>query len=239
MAVLLLVMLMWRGAEVVRTSSAVPYMEATACGPCLCSDSGLEVDCSSRSLTAVPNIRLLPSMATTLLLYNNSISLLHPSAFKNLPSLQNLDISHNLLINITVGVFEGLGQLVNLNLSHNQLMFDSLSPSEMPFRFLTSLKRLNLRRNCLSDVSKRRGLSAHTLQWLDLSYNRIMSSGESFMLNDLVNLTYLDLSHNHLHSLTGLFHGMNSLQELNLRGNQIPLNDSAYPLHVFEPLQYT
>ncbi|KAL8601476.1 hypothetical protein ACOMHN_000418 [Nucella lapillus] len=222
-----------------RPSSLLDWEEAAACGPCAYSDHALTINCSSRSLTTVPNTTLFPAAATTLLLYNNSISLLQPSAFKDLPSLQTLDLSHNLLANITAGVFEGLGQLGNLNLSHNQLTFDSLSPSEMPFRFLTSLERLNLRNNCLSDVSKRRGLSAHTLQWLDLSYNRIMSSSESFMLNDLVNLTYLDLSHNHLHNLTGLFHGMNSLQELDLRGNQIPLNDSAYPLHVFEPLQST
>ncbi|XP_076459353.1 toll-like receptor 4 [Babylonia areolata] len=242
MALLLLWMTLltrWGWTEGVPTSESPAPCVATPCGPCLCSDAGLTVNCSGRSLTAVPDSSLLPPNATNLILHNNRISLLPPSAFEAFPHLRNLDVSNNDLTVITDGVFKGLGELLSLNLSHNQLTVDSLSPEDTPFMCLVSLRLLDLSHNSLGNVSTGRGLSSHSLQWLDLSYNNISSTTESYMINNLFNLTFLDLSHNHLQSLKGLFLGMDNLQKLDLRRNQIPLNDMTYPAEVFDSCQST
>ncbi|XP_076458150.1 toll-like receptor 4 [Babylonia areolata] len=236
---LMILVMTLRKADCELKSSLHLPSEASPCGPCMCSDSGLTIDCSSRSLTKVPDTSLLPATATTLLLFNNSILSLQPSAFKAFSSLQNLDLSQNLLVVIMANMFEGLSKLLSLNLSHNRLTFEFSSTSEKPFTSLTSLRCLFLSHNELKDVSKDRGLPAHSLEWLDLSHNLVQSTSESYMINNLHNLSFLDLSHNHLHSLKGLFLGMSSLQKLDLRRNQIPLNDVAYPVDVFEPFQST
>ncbi|KAK7112988.1 toll-like receptor 4 [Littorina saxatilis] len=217
-----------------------PSMPSTfiPCGPCMC--NGSVVDCSSRGLTSVPSCGL-PATATSLSLRNNSISYLGHGIFTRFLSLRWLDLSFNLLRNISVDLFQSL-PLTTLNLAHNHLVFgNGTNCIETPFANLVSLTHLDLSYNNLHNVSCAVVESnVSNLHWLDLSHNLYSLSTEPRLLKYLGKLAILDLSHNYLNSLSEhLFQDVRALQSLNLSQNQIPLNNNAYPLGVFAMLSNT
>ena len=56
--------------------------------------------------------------ATSLDLYSIDIESIQPGAFKGLKTLQRLDLSHNILIELHSDTFKGLSNLTNLNIGN-------------------------------------------------------------------------------------------------------------------------
>lgn len=118
-----------------------------------------------------------------------------------------------------------LSQLLNLDLSYNEI---DLVPASFLER-LTSLRFLNLSRNCLRSFEARRVGSLPCLVLLDLSYNVL----EALELGTKVlgSLKTLLLQDNVLRELPPYtFASLASLQRLNLQGNQVsPCGGRAEP----------
>ena len=217
------------------TSSLYRIPPTRPCRPCLCSER--EVDCSGLALTSVPSSGLPRLNATTLTLRNNSISFLPSRVFSAWPALQELDLSDNVILNISSGAFEGLSSLKRLNLCCNQLALDDVGDvSEGPFHGLRSLRHLDLSGNHLANVNPAvfRNLN---LSWLHLGRNNLTYKNETtWPTKFLFNLKHLDLSHNLVKKVSrGMFHA--GLRSLNLNYNQIPLNDEGYPPDAFDALK--
>lgn len=118
-----------------------------------------------------------------------------------------------------------LSQLLNLDLSYNEI---ELVPAGF-LEHLTSLRFLNLSRNCLRSFEARRAGSLPCLVLLDLSHNVL----EALELGTKVlgSLKTLLLQDNTLRELPPYtFAGLASLQRLNLQGNQVsPCGGQAEP----------
>jgi Leucine-rich repeat (LRR) protein len=143
-------------------------------------------------------------------LSSNNLKLIEPEAFLNLPSLYELNLSHNAINNNTfnrngadwVDLIESLRVL---DLSYNELTFSDALPYQT-FSGLVNIESLNLRSN---EITVDYGIFAsnHHLKTLDFSYNK---------------MTYFDI--NFLMSIE-------SLENLFLHGNgiayasQVDLND--------------
>ncbi|XP_066497424.1 leucine-rich repeat-containing protein 3 [Hoplias malabaricus] len=99
--------------------SAVTY----ACPKsCLCTErNGLVVvQCASRNLEDIPSD--LPPDTVSLLLSSNHITKIPNQAFKELPRLQELDLSRNAIETVDAGAFQGISDSLRvLDLSHNRL----------------------------------------------------------------------------------------------------------------------
>ncbi|XP_061082944.1 leucine-rich repeat-containing protein 3 [Conger conger] len=94
----------------------------TACPKsCRCTErGGLVVQCASRNLETIPVD--LPRDTVALLLGSNRITHVPARAFRGLPRLQELDLSHNAIVELEPGAFQGLSEgLRSLDLSHNLL----------------------------------------------------------------------------------------------------------------------
>ncbi|XP_072541128.1 leucine-rich repeat-containing protein 3 [Salminus brasiliensis] len=89
---------------------------------CLCTErNGLVVvQCTSRNLEDIPSD--LPHDTVSLLLSSNHITKIPSQAFKELPRLQELDLSRNAIETLDAGAFQGISESLRvLNLSHNRL----------------------------------------------------------------------------------------------------------------------
>ncbi|KAK2904768.1 hypothetical protein Q8A67_006567 [Cirrhinus molitorella] len=89
---------------------------------CHCSErNGLTVvQCSSRNIEEIPSD--LPHDTVSLLLSSNHITKIPNQAFKNLPWLQELDLSRNAIETVDAGAFQGVTESLRvLDLSHNHM----------------------------------------------------------------------------------------------------------------------
>lgn len=89
---------------------------------CHCSErNGLTVvQCSSRKLEEIPPD--LPHDTVSLQLSSNHITKIPNQAFKNLPWLQELDLSRNAIETVDAGAFQGVTESLRaLDLSHNHM----------------------------------------------------------------------------------------------------------------------
>ncbi|KAG5267172.1 hypothetical protein AALO_G00218810 [Alosa alosa] len=166
-------------------------LELSAGCPSVCVCNLTEADCSGRGLTALPPLALLPSSTHTLLLPNNHLSALPPSAFANLSSLERLDLSNNYLDNLPGGLFRELANLSALSLRNNSLT----ALDRDLLQGLGQLRRLDLSLNGLSAVPL--GLLDETqgLTWLSLAGNRLHAL-ERAAFEPLANLQTLRLGAN-------------------------------------------
>lgn len=168
--------------------------------------------------------------------------LLHFPDLDALPRLIYLNVSNN-LIRLPVGPPQGgeaihapsegwsalplsnptrnssthpLSQLLNLDLSYNEIDF-------IPEGFLdhlTSLRFLNLSRNCLRAFEAQRASSLPCLVLLDISHNALETLElHTRALGSLRTLFLQDNALQDLHPYT--FAGLASLQSLNLQGNRV------------------
>ncbi|XP_007520283.1 transforming growth factor beta activator LRRC32 [Erinaceus europaeus] len=109
-----------------------------------------------------------------------------------------------------------LSQLLNLDLSYNEL---ELIPEGF-LEHLTSLRFLNLSRNCLRAFGAQRAGSLPSLVLLDLSHNALETLETGTQA--LGALRTLSLQHNALQDLPlATFSGLASLHDLNLQGNRV------------------
>uniref|UniRef100_A0A8C6Z360 Toll like receptor 7 n=1 Tax=Nothoprocta perdicaria TaxID=30464 RepID=A0A8C6Z360_NOTPE len=148
------------------------------------------------------------------------------SFFKNLTSLEELDISFNSLGFLPAGVFKAMpSELRILNLTNNKLktfIWEELM-------FLQKLKTLDLSNNLLPSVPAELSNCSSTLQKLILRNNHIQRLTKHF-LRDAFNLTYLDLSSNKIQIIKKSSfpeNVINNLKTLLLHGNPFKCNCDA------------
>ncbi|KAJ0443708.1 putative protein kinase RLK-Pelle-LRR-VII-2 family [Helianthus annuus] len=163
-----------------------------------CSNSSISnINLSSRNLIGTPSWNFIKNMTHlhTINLSNNSLKGYIPTWFWSIPSLTQVNLSHNKLGG-TIGSESGSGNpssIQVLNLSSNR--FTNLAHLSN----FSNLYVLDISHNNLKVLPF--GLnSLKKLQHLDLSSCNI--SGHSKPLSDLTSLEYLDISNNHI---TGTF----------------------------------
>ena len=161
--------------------------------------------------------------------------------FESLPSLENVDLSDNMLTDIPAGLFKSTSSLKNVNLSDNLLphipagLFESLTSLEnvdlsdnmltdIPaglFKSTSSLKNVNLSDNSLADIPAGLFESLTSLQNVDLSDNYLTHTTEG-LFQSLPSLKYVNLSDNLLTDIpAGLFHSLPSLKDVDLSDNSL------------------
>ncbi|XP_064167217.1 leucine-rich repeat-containing protein 3 [Anguilla rostrata] len=89
---------------------------------CHCAEKGgvVVVQCASQNLEKIPAD--LPGDTVALLLGSNRITRIPGQAFRGLPRLQELDLSHNAIQEVDAGAFQGVSEgLRSLDLSHNRM----------------------------------------------------------------------------------------------------------------------
>ncbi|KAM3955604.1 insulin like growth factor binding protein acid labile subunit convoluted [Aphomia sociella] len=206
-------------------------LSANSLGDNLSSDSfaGLltlqSLDLSLNGVTRPPweALNTMSSLQYLYLQYNN-ISALSKSAFGNLPTLFQLDLSHNQLTDISQMSFKGMQQLINLTLSGNQLAH---VPNEA-FKGLVALRKLDLSNNLLMKIDNRtNGLldDLLSLEKIDLSHNRFgFLTRKMFPSSPWIpyRLMEVDLSFNEIPVLTfDITHGCTKVKKMNFTGNII------------------
>ena len=162
----------------------------------------------------------------SLQLQGNAISSLHGSAIP--PSVQKLDLSHNMLKSISSDTFQGLGNLQFLKLSSNDIAevegcgAIDIAGATNAFSQLRNLATLSLDRNLLSSISGNcfRGLGH--LFTLDLSSNEIETIQMTSFSDHLPQLATLNLAYNQLNTINGTrFRGLSCLSLLVMSANPV------------------
>ncbi|XP_076844516.1 leucine-rich repeat and immunoglobulin-like domain-containing nogo receptor-interacting protein 4b isoform X2 [Brachyhypopomus gauderio] len=153
---------------------------------CVCRQDTLEINCSSKHLTSVPEG--LPGNAKQLDLSGNRLKTLSRRQFYGLSKLEELDLGDNIISMIEVEAFQGLKNLRFLRLKRNRL---KILPVGV-FSGLPNLRSLDVSEN-------------EILVFLDYTFQEMgnlmeMNAGE----NDLVFISHR------------AFFGLRSLQELNV-----------------------
>ncbi|CAL9088948.1 unnamed protein product [Musa acuminata var. zebrina] len=129
-----------------------------------------------------------------LYLSNNNIIGDIPTVFGNLINLKSLDLSEN---NISGQIPETIGNLINLeylDLSDNNI----IGGISIVFGNLINLEDLNLLGNKISGQIPKTIGNLTNLKYLDISFNNIIGGIPMAFGNLLCNLSFIDLSHNHI-----------------------------------------
>lgn len=156
-----------KGSEEYRTRNAGTCTVDNTC-PLKCDCTGTTVDCSSRRLTSIPTH--LPPYTTQLNLRDNQITKLSANGlFTELPNLQILDLSENLIEVIEDNTFDGLEKLIELNVANNRLE----KVSGRMLHGLTELHHISLTGNRLTCISNTTFSETPSLRKLDLFDNQI------------------------------------------------------------------
>ncbi|KAK3532215.1 hypothetical protein QTP86_009496 [Hemibagrus guttatus] len=209
--------LVWADAT---TEEARPMEDSIACSKscsCLIDDytSELIIYCSARNLTQTPAD--IPTSARTLWLDGNLFTSLSADMFKNLSSLDFLNLQSGHLSSLDSQVFRGLHTLAHLHLERNNLR--SL-PSTI-FQNTPSLASLSLHNNQLSRIDERLFAGLSHMWLLNLGWNSLSVLPETGF-HDLHGLRELVLAGNRLAYLQPqLFQGLAELKELDLSGNYL------------------
>ncbi|XP_073411993.1 transforming growth factor beta activator LRRC32-like [Dendrobates tinctorius] len=184
-----------------------------------CFQNMYEMKCQHNAMHFVPK-RLPDSLKTLDLSYNLVQELTHIS-ISNLLNLENFNIEHNHLETIENGALDALLRLQSLNLASNRLHKHYLSNKGI-FGSLQSLKRLNLAHNNLDSDMVHCYLSNITsLVNLDLSWNTIAILF-SKMFDGVPRLVELNLSNNYIAEIDGgTFDSLRHLRALDLAKNAI------------------
>ena len=151
------------------------------------------LDLSSNSLTdSIPDALGNLTKLNTLLLNDNNLSGRIPTQMRQLVQLQQLELQGNSLTGNIPEEINYLVKLRELNLNENQ--FSGKIPD---LRSLTMLETLAMSDNLLTGASPGFTRQCESLTFLDLSFNKIVSSIPSELYN-CRNLNALLLNDNHL-----------------------------------------
>ncbi|XP_052473562.1 leucine-rich repeat and immunoglobulin-like domain-containing nogo receptor-interacting protein 1 [Carassius gibelio] len=177
---------------------------------CTCYHDTLEVNCSSRHLTVVPeglpsnakrldlSRNLLKTLARhqfsslskleDLDLSENTISMIEVETFQGLKNLRYLRIKNNRLKILPVGVFSGLSNLLRLDISENEILVFL----DYTFRDMINLQQLDAGENDLVFISQRAFVGLQALKELNVDRSNLTSIPTE-ALSQLQNLTKLRL----------------------------------------------
>lgn len=146
----------------------------------------------------------------------NRISRLDPAIFKDLYTLQILNLQFNEIATISADTFSPMSNLHTLELAHNRLTYlDAYS-----LNGLFALSLLALDSNLLEGIHPDAFRNCSSMQDLNLSGNNLDSVPVA--LKDMRILRTLDLGENQIRSLNKPgFRGMSSLYGLRMIGNEI------------------
>ena len=180
----------------------------------------LDLDLSGNHLAHLPSDVLAPfTQLTYLSLARNWVTNIHDLAFQFNPALLVLDLSDNKLVKLPAA-FTMLPTLQTLDISNN-LVVDIEKES---IGHLTSLWRLQMNGNLLQSISSGIFSSLTSLQILDLSRNRLEQVEEgTFDSNSRLRAVRLD--DNQLTQIGGLFSSVPELTWLNVSDNNIRVFD--------------
>ncbi|XP_032999190.1 trophoblast glycoprotein [Lacerta agilis] len=193
-------------------------------GTCDCSEPARTVKCINRNLTEVPVG--LPHYVRNLFLMGNHIQNISSASFpsESLLELSSLNLSGNRLQWVEAGAFARLPSLKQLDLSDNALL--DLSPMALG-NTSSPLEELNLRNSLYNNsyvtaVAQLLQQEAFlNLKRLDLSENNLLYLPQG-MFAALHSLQHLDLQNNSLVSLHGVtLENLRQLQSFNLSGNAL------------------
>ena len=171
-----------------------------------------------------------------------NITFIDECTFKNLTSLQLLDMSENHLTHFGVDLFSDLTSLTHLNLDSNNLTY----LNETLFGNLTNLQYLNLSQNQLTYLPAGLLKGLYNLQYLSMSHNKLTFIYASLFLN-LYSLVYLDLSSNSLYTLVNdisapigsLNIPITNLSEIHLENNLFDVQSKQMFTYVFGHINNT
>jgi Leucine-rich repeat (LRR) protein len=146
----------------------------------------------------------------------NRISKLDPALFKDLYTLQILNLKYNEIATIAADTFAPMSNLHTLEISHNRLRY--LDGQSLNGLFALSLLAMNY--NLLEGISPDAFKNCSSIQDLQLSGNNLDSVPSA--LKDMGILKMLDLGENRIENLERLnFEGMTGLYGLRLMNNYI------------------
>ncbi|XP_007530537.1 trophoblast glycoprotein [Erinaceus europaeus] len=209
------------------------------CPPqCECSEAARTVKCVNRNLTEVPAD--LPTYVRNLFLTGNQLSVLPAGAFARQPPLADLaalNLSGSGLGEVSPGAFEHLPSLRQLDLSHNPLARLSsnafsgsgnasiVPPSPLVELILNHIVplRMNESRSFEGVVAAalQAGQALRELRRLELASNHFLYLPRNALAH-LPSLRHLDLRNNSLVSLTYLsFRNLTHLESLHLEDNAL------------------
>ncbi|XP_050566654.1 leucine-rich repeat-containing protein 66 [Cygnus atratus] len=191
-------------------------------------DGNFSVNCSFTGLSAIPED--IPQTAITAdLSYNNITTLLCANGRNEDWMLKHLNLSNNLISELSITAFRNLPALETLNLNGNSINTLTLDlptaahASEMygkVHHFLPALKVLSAEKNYLDAVPRGLGL-LQSLQSVRLSFNGILRID----LNDFQNCSQLKTIYLQNNKITTIhpdaFQGLNNLQVVDLRDNAL------------------
>ncbi|XP_063425742.1 toll-like receptor 4 [Mytilus trossulus] len=198
-----------------------------------------QVDCTGKNLSYIP---MFPNSTKTLILARNKIKYIPEGIFSAHTALEDLDVSHNILVTLMPDSFKGLKNLLGLNLQGNTLGKNKTELPKTCFKYLTKLRQLNLKDNQITvfpDLSfllsletlnatfTNRMTFGHQLKGLGFLNHFDLSSSsckpkqlDSNTFQGISTLRYLDVSNNSLNSIwKGTFGHMQYLYFLDISNN--------------------
>lgn len=176
----------------------------------------ISLDLTSNTFSEFPTLRRMMNLVT-LNLSQNSLNTAKLSNMKELPSLKEIDLSHNTISYIQKLDYEyPLGKLENINLSDNYL-------EEIPdaiFESFSNLTNLDISYNIINTLSPFTFEGIKKLAYLNISHNKLSDINASlFRFSELLTL---DLSSNKLKNINANdFNSLTKLTSLNLKSNII------------------
>ncbi|XP_037655857.1 leucine-rich repeats and immunoglobulin-like domains protein 1 isoform X2 [Choloepus didactylus] len=237
-------LLLWLLLVWLEPATTVAGLRAPCAAACAC--AGDSLDCGGRGLAALP--RDLPAWTQSLNLSYNKLAEIDPTAFEDLPNLQEVYLNSNELTAIP-SLGAASSHIISLFLQNNKIRsvegsqlqpYLSLEALDLSSNNITEIrsscfphglqiKELNLASNRIGTLESGAfdGLS-RSLLTLRLSKNRITQLPVKAF--KLPRLTQLDLNRNRIRLIEGLtFQGLDSLEVLKLQRNNISkLTDGAF-----------
>ena len=147
-------------------------------------------------------------------LSGNLLESIDKGHFANASNLHVLNLARNRLTHIEQGSFDGLVELRALRLDNN-----ALTDVNGVVSGLSKLQWFNVSSNRLQWFDY--AFVPSSLEWLDLHYNQIEELGNYYKLGEGYNIKTLDASQNKIKSLNKLSLPAQSLETVNLSGNEI------------------
>ena len=175
------------------------------------------LDMSNNQINHLPSALLQSLPLQSLLLANNTLSVLDPDLLTGQKQLELLDLSGNLLASSALSplLTRDMFSLLELDLSGNLL--DSLRPDFL--LTLPNIQKLRLAANRLSSLQL--SPSLFQLRELDLSHNKLVKI-EADNFNGLESLTHLSLAANQIQTIhSATFRNASQILVLDISDNQL------------------